>query len=267
MEWTDLHTKTIESTFERVLGKVAIASMAFVRYLTPNIVEILAKTHSFAPKGWQVWRVADSDCTESRTITADRAVELREDKKDAVLLLVDTIKAGAGMDGIYSAAREVDEGSFYKEALSQARRQVTIRLSREHRYYAECAVKKARGYGRRFSVAPWAEFDFLIRVAAYKTHPGELLHLIGLWPVKEPENKQDTENLDVSRMFVERLLGSTAASSLTPTRRIEDLRLFKPSKEQIKSLEHFLRSASTKPALVALTELADKPNLWINPLC
>ena len=41
-----------------------------------------------------------------RTITADRAVEMREDKGDATLLLVDTDRAGAGMDGIYSASRK-----------------------------------------------------------------------------------------------------------------------------------------------------------------
>lgn len=266
MEWTDLHTKTIERTFETVLGKAEVGSMAFVRYLTSDIVEILAKTQSFAPKGWQVLRVADSDCTDSRTITADRAVEIREDKKDAALLLVDTMKAGAGMDGIYSAAREVDEASFFREALSVARRQVTVRLSREHRQYAERAVKKARGYGRRFDIAPWAEFDFLIRVAAYKKHPGELLHLLGLWPVKESEKSQGSDGLDVSRMFVDRLLGGTVVSSLTPTGRIETLRLFEPSKEQIKNLENFLRSASTRPALFALTELADKPELWVNSL-
>ena len=66
--------------------------------------------------GWQVWRVADSDNRGPRTITADRAVEMRETKGDAVLLLVDTARAGAGMDGIYSAAREVDEASLFAEA-------------------------------------------------------------------------------------------------------------------------------------------------------
>ena len=239
MDWTDLHAATIERAFEKILGNAEAASLAFVRYLTPDIVEFLANTHSFAPKGWHVWRVAESDCPEKRTITADRAVEMREDKGDAALFLVDTTRAGAGMDGIYSAAREVNEASFFKEALSLARREVTKSLSRKYRQYAERAVKIARGYAHRYSVAPWTEFDFFIRIAASQAHPGELLHLIGLWPVKETSISQDTDDLEISRIFVDRLLG-TAVSSQTPTRRIETLRLSELSDEQLKSLEHFL---------------------------
>ena len=103
--------------------------MAFVRCLTPDVVEALATDAAFAPRDWQVWRVADSDNESARTITADRAVEMRETKADAALLLVDTARAGAGMDGIYSAAREVDEASLFKEALRLAGREVTRQLS------------------------------------------------------------------------------------------------------------------------------------------
>ena len=60
------------------------------------------------------------DNAEARTITADRAVELRESKEEAVLLLVDTVLAGAGMDGIYSAAQEVGEISLFNQALRLA---------------------------------------------------------------------------------------------------------------------------------------------------
>ena len=44
---------------------------------------------------------------------------MREAKDQAVLLLVDTATAGAGMDGIYSAAREIDEEALfaYKDRL------------------------------------------------------------------------------------------------------------------------------------------------------
>jgi hypothetical protein len=239
--------------------------MAFVRCLTPDVVHTLAKDASFIPQNWQVLRVADSANEDERTITADRAVEIRETKRDATLLLVDTARAGAGMDGIYSAAREVDETGLFTEALRLAGSEVTRQLSSKHRQYAEHAVKKARGYGHRFSISRWTEFDFLCRIATDKRHPGAYLHLLGLWPVQESKGLQEADELAVSRMFVDRLLG-TAVSGLTPVGRIEALRLLSPSEQQIGDLERFLRSAATKPLLPALAELADKKHLWVNAL-
>jgi DNA polymerase III delta prime subunit len=265
MKWTDLHARLLGLAFEKVLGKADPGSIAFVRCLTPDVVEALATDASFAPRGWQVSRVADADNQNARTITADRAVEMREMKGDAALLLVDTARAGAGMDGIYSAAREVDEVSLFAEALQLAGREVTRQLSSQHRQYAERAIKTARGRGRRFSISQWTEFDFLCRIAASKTHPGACLHLLGLWPVQEPDEFQQEDGLDVSRMFVDRLLG-TAVSGLTPGSRIAALRLLNPTDQQLTDLDIFLRSAATKPLLSAVAELADKRHLWVNAL-
>ncbi len=268
MIWTELHelhAMLLGNAFEKVLGRAEAGSMAFVRCLAPDIVEALAVNPVFAPSAWQVWRVADADDNSARTITADRAVEMRETKGAATLLLVDTSRAGAGMDGIYNAAHEVDEASLFTEALRLAGREVTRLLSRETQEYAERAVKKARGYGRRFSVSLWTEFDFLVRLVAGKRRPGEYLHLLGLWPVQESDEFDEADGLGVSRMFVDRLLG-TSVSGLTPARRIEALRLLNPSEQQIADLERFLRWAATKPLLPALAELADKKHLWVNAL-
>lgn len=265
MEWTDLHATLLGRAIERLLGEVAPGTMAYVRCLTPDVVRQLAKTPSFAPRGWTVRRVAAVSDDSIRTITADCAVEIREAKDQATLLLVDTLEAGAGMDGIYSAARHVDETTLFKETLRLAKHEVTRVLSSQDRSYAEQAIKKARGHGRRYSVSPWAEFDFLARIAASGTHPGRLLYLIGLWPIEVLEGHPNTDDLNISRMFVERLLG-TAASGLTPARRIEALRLLKPSDYQVRELEHFLRLAATKPLMPALSDLADKSCLWVNAL-
>lgn len=261
MEWTELHSTILGSAFEKVLGRAEVGSMSFVRCLTPDVVEALAGDAAFAVSGWQVRRVADAGDETQRTITADRAVEMRESKGDAALLLVDTARAGAGMDGIYGATREVDEANLFTEALRMAGREVTSRLSRGTRDYADHALKKARGHGRRFSISLWTEFDFLVRVAANKRHPGELLYLLGLWPVQESDESDVSDGLEVSRMFVDRLLGA-AVSGLTPARRIESLKLLNPSEQQIGDLERFLRSAGMKPLLPALAELADKKHLW-----
>ena len=265
MIWTALHGRLCGRAFERVLGKVERGAMAFVRCLSPEVAEQLARDTTFAPVGWEVFRVADGNNSEARTITADRAVELREAKGDPVLLLVDTDKAGAGMDGVYSAAQEVQESALFSHARRLAGRELTDVLTQEARERAELALKRARQFGGRLSISYWAEFDFLVRVAATRRDPGELLYLLGLWPAKEDPAADWVYTLDLSWLFVDRLLG-TAGAGFTPAQRIESLKLLAPSEDQRADLERFVRSAATKPILVALQELADKEHLWINVL-
>ena len=142
MEWTNLHSQILGQSFAKVLGRAEPGSLAFARCLTSDIVAALANDMTFAPLDWLVLRVADTDNENTRTITADRAVELREAKAAALLLLVDTARAGAGMDGIYSAAREVDEASLFGEALRLARREITRQLSSKHRDYADRRLRR-----------------------------------------------------------------------------------------------------------------------------
>lgn len=267
MKLTDTHSRTLAKAFEKILGSPEAGTMAFVRCLTPDIGRKLAQDSSFAVGGWEIRRVADSDNEETRTVTADRAVEIREMKADATLLLVDTELAGAGMDGIYSAAREVDEKNLFGEALKVAGREVTRQLSSSQRKYAENAIRKAQARGRYFSLSPWVKFDFLCHVASNLQHPGTLLHLIGLWPVATEAGaaRPADEELNESRMLVGRLL-ETPVAGLTPAGRIETIRLLHPSDEQKRDLEHFLRSASTKPLLSAMEELSGQQHLWINNL-
>ena len=263
MEWTKLHGQILGQAFEKVLGRAELGTMAFIRCLTPNVVEKLAADDNFCVQSWQAQRVADSDDADLRTITADRAVEIRESKGDATLLLVDTHLAGAGMDGIYSASREVDEASLFEEARRLAGAEVTRRLSSAHRQYAERAIRKAQGFGSQYSVSPWTAFDFLCRIAAHKRHPGAYLHLLGLWLVAESA-ELDEEVLNESRRFVDHLLG-TAASGLTIPARIESLRLA-ATDEQRGALAVFLHTAETQPLLSALAALADKKQLWVGEL-
>ena len=263
MEWTKLHGQVLGRAFDKVLGRAEPGAMAFIRCLTPDVVAMLAADDNFCVQNWQVQRVADSDDADLRTITADRAVEMREAKGSATLLLVDTHLAGAGMDGIYSASREVDEASLFKEARGLAGAEVTHRLSSAHRHYAERAISKAEGFGSQYSVSPWTAFDFICRVAAHKRHPGAYLYLLGLWLVSDSAGL-DEGALDDSRRFVDHLLG-TAASGLTIPARIESLRLA-ATDEQRGDLAVFLHTAETQPLLSALAELADKQQLWVGAL-
>jgi DNA polymerase III delta prime subunit len=265
MELTDLHATLLAKVFEKVLGQPLKGTMAFVRCLAPEVVELLAARQTFRPSGWEVWRVADADDAATRTLTADCAVEKRESKESPLLLLVDTSLAGAGMDGIYSAACEVEEGRLFKEAISKASREVTRTHSREVRLFAEGAIKKARGHGHRFSISPWTEFDFLARIAAEKRHPGELLHLLGLWPIAGTPELRNGDSLALSRIFVDRLLGA-AVGSWTPGQRIESLKLLDPAERQLQELERIVRSAAMKPLSDAMVEIGNKSDIWIGPL-
>jgi DNA phosphorothioation-dependent restriction protein DptH len=265
MIWTDLHAPLFGRAVEKVLAKPDSGAMAFVRCLTPEVVESLAQDSKFTPHEWTVWRIADVEDRTSRTITADTAVELRESKSDPALLLVDTTRCGAGMDGIYSAAQEVNENRLFEQARRLAASEVTNKLSRKDRLYAERAIKTARGFGQRLSLSPWTEFDFLVRVAAEGRDPGELLYLLGLWPATQGDTADAETTLNVSRRFVDRLL-ATGVAGLTPPQRIETLNLLNPTQEQITELERFIRSAASRPLRIALAGLADKPHLWVNVL-
>ena len=236
--------------------------MAFVRCLTPDVVAQLAKDEQFAPSEWEVLRVANTDDADVRTISADAAVERRETKGPAVLLLVDTDRAGAGMDGIYSAAREVHETTLFEEALRLAGAAVTSRSSGSRRRYAEQAIRKAAGFGGQYSVPPWTRFDFLCRIAARDRDPGAYVHLLGLWPIAGTSEGDEGELLDMSRRFVDHFLGP-AAASLTSSARIESLRLAELTGEQRRDLDRFLHAAEAQPLLPALERLASKEHLWV----
>ena len=265
MALTHLHACILAQAFENVLGQPESGSIAYVRCLSPDLTHDLAGNSSFNVKQWKVFCVAGEDNPVGHVITADRAVEMRETKGEATLLLVDTEESGAGMDGIYSAAREVIETELFEEALKLAYDEMTHQLSREARIYSNRAVNKARGRGR-FSVSKWTEFDFLCRAVAQKRYPGAYLYLLGLWPVLSTEDTDVSDELDASRFFMDRLLG-TDVSGVSPRRRIEGLRLLQPSEEQSRDLEQFLRMADSQPILSALSELAGKEHLWVNSLC
>ncbi len=266
MTWTDLHGVLLGRAFAQVLGDPADGAIAFARCLTPDVVAGLAADESFAPESWQVLRVAGADGATARTVRADQAVELREGKGDALLLLVDTEHSGAGIDGIFSAAREVDEASLFREAWRLARQAITRRRSDAMRLYADASLKEAtRGHRGGVVVSPWTEFDFLCQVAAGERSAGAYLYLLGLWPIRDDEESEHADALSAARRFTELLLGP-AAASLPASARIEALRLDEESRRQQARLERFLHDMDAKPMRSALQELAEHEELWVGAL-
>lgn len=266
MDLTLHHGAILATALKTVLGRPEPGGMAFVRCLTPGVVEALADAEdSFCIPGWTVRRVADVEDAGPRTITAGRAVEMRESKSEAVLLLVDTERAGAGMDGIFSATREVSEKDLFKEANRRAAREITKVRNAEYRQYAEAAVKQARRQYGRYAVSLWSIFDFFCHVATNRRPAGAYVHLLGFWPIKETTGVDAQSGLDESRRFVDQLLAKDVASR-SPAERIDGLRLLNPTTDQLNDLERFLRAAATLPIRSALLQLIDREHLWINAL-
>ena len=253
-------TPLLASAFKKLLGGATTGSMAFVRCLPAEVVTALAADPSFDLAPWKVAAVTDQADSATRRITADVAVEWREDKADPVLLLVDTETAGAGMDGIYSAARELAEQQLFDTCIRLAHDS----LPHGCKGFAEAARRKARRTARNQSLSPWQEFAYLCRASAGQHLLGEALPELGLWPV-DTEEKVDDADLDRAARLVERLL-PRQGNRLSPDARVAALQLPKPQADDARELVKFLGEAERLTRLDALRLLESKGKLWINRL-
>ena len=140
-----------------LLGQATVGSMAFIRCLPAEAARELVKDPRFSIPDWRVAVVTGAHEEGAHSITADVAVEWREDKAQAVLLLVDSETAGAGMDGIYSAAREIGEADLFAAARDRAR----TAIPHGGKGFVQRALSKARRLARSQGISPWREFKYL----------------------------------------------------------------------------------------------------------
>ncbi len=250
----------LREAFQRFLGTAAQGSVAYVRCLHADIALALAADPQFALAAWKIAVVTDQADAASRRITADQAVEWREDKAAPLLLLVNTDTAGAGMDGIYSAAREVTEDELFGACLKLAHE----RLPHGCKRFAEVARRKARHTSRNQSLSPWREFSYLCRAMAGQHALGEALPEIGLWPVAT-DDVLEIDDLDRSARLVERLL-PRIGNRQSPEARVVALRLPESQTDEARRLAHFLNDAESLSRLDALQRLEGEEDLWINRL-
>jgi DNA phosphorothioation-dependent restriction protein DptH len=253
-------TPFLMSAFKRILGRATPGSMAFVRCLPPEAVSALAAESLFDLAPWKVAAVTDHIDMPNRQITADVAVEWREDKSDPVLLLVDMDKAGAGMDGIYSAAREISESVLFDTSIRIAH----DRLPHGCKRFAESARKKARRAARNQSMSPWQEFAYLCRATTGQHVLGSALPELGLWPVDTTEQIEESD-LDRALRLVERLL-PRQGNRLSPEARVSALQLPPSQTSEARELVRFLSEAESQSTLEALRWLEEKEGLWVNRL-
>jgi len=243
-----------------LLGPALPGSMAFIRCLPGEVARELAADERFAVRGWQIAVVSQAADAANRSITADQAVEWREDKAGAVLLLVDTVHAGAGMDGIYSSAREIAEAELFAKAETRAR----DKLPRGGKSFADKALSKARRLARNKALSPWREFAYLCRAAQGLEALGAALPEIGLWPVAV-DDRPDDGDLAKSALLVERLL-ARQGNRQSAEARVIGLQLPVADAAVERDLAEFLRAAESVSRLDALARLAGRESLWLNRL-
>ncbi len=255
-----MNTQILCRAMERLLGRGGEGDLAFTRAFSRDDIQQILAAGIRAISKWQV--VAVGSMNGDGWITADRAVEVRESKGAATFLLIDTLSAGAGMDGIYSAAREIDEKTLFKEAISILQKNT----ERSWREFAEEAIKRARRLGGlRNSTSLRQEFEFFGTISQNPTEGGRLVHLLGLWPVVGDTAAEFGNFLGQSALMVEKLL-MPPATSQAPATRIGGLVLSQSSPQQISSLEDILRISGSQSRPVVLESVADSPQLWLGNL-
>ena len=244
----------------RLLGNATPGSMAFIRCLPSEVVSNLAADDRFLVPHWQIAAVTGSSDQARRSITADVAVEWREDKADAALLLVDTESAGAGMDGIYSAAREIAEDELFEAAQHAAREKLLF----GSKGFAQKALAKARRLSRNESLSPWREFSYLCRASYSMEALGSALPEIGLWPIAI-DDKPDDDDLDKSARLADRLL-PRQGTRLAAEARVAGLKLSVADEKTGQALAGFLRESESQSRLTTLTRLEGREEFWLNNL-
>jgi len=229
---TEGHAALLAQSLCSLLGVPETGTVAYLRCLSSEIVDELAAEPAFDVHGLAVYTVVDREDATARLITADRAVELREDKGQPLVLLIDPRRAGAGLDGIYNAGREVAEQELFGKANELARKQ----LGHGRIGFARDAVRVARRLGRRALITPWQEFDFLIAASASAEVMGGAVTRLGLWPIAI-EGRPKKGDIDLSAAMVNRLLFNPDATA-SPAARIAALMLDEPTSEQRSGLLH-----------------------------
>ena len=259
MIMNNIHTELFKTAFKKLLGTSYEGAVVYVKCLNSEVIRFLCASSDFNIQGWTIYGVTEYIDLKSRVITADYAVEIREDKKDAVLLLVDVSAAGAGMDGIYSAGRELREKELFDVAHSEAHNKIP------HGYLRFCkkAVARSRRIGGRNTISPWREFEFYSNCADIN-YISSSLSLLGLWPIQF-QGKPDLIEIDKSIRLVEHLL-LRRRSNTTAESSIEGLMLIEPTEQQLKDLSQFVRESSNRPFINAINKLTAMPHLWLNNL-
>ncbi len=270
IEHWDKQADVLAQAFLRLLGKARPGKMAFVRDAPPDVIRRLACDLHFQQilkeQHWQVYGVAEREDKYDNIITSDQAVALREQKGPALLLLVDRQKAGPGMDGVYSACKEIKEEELFKRACDEVVQTVEPPAYRKWLRH----LLKETGQ-RQQHRSPWFRFDFLVRSAADPSSWGQFLWLLGLWPVvgfpitgKADEQKARLYLEQSTRLVAEVLDTRDPLSSVAE--RLAQAQVRTKTEADALALQQFLESRRHEPTEALLRALSEHPHFWLGEI-
>lgn len=251
-------TEHLWKALKVLLGAPQQGTVAYTRCLSGEEIDALIKQAEGQLNGWKI--VGVGTCSDAGWITGDKAVEIREDKGGACCLLILPSEAGAGMDGIYNASREISERDLFIQAVQDARRG----LDRDTAAFGSEAIKRAQRVGsKRRKITGRQQLAFYDQLAC-RDEPGAALPILGLWPVTGSANEA-APKLAHSSVMVDRLFqpGNTAE---TPGMRVASLSLGTERGDETKRLEEALRRCAGKSLEEAVQEVSADPALWLGNL-
>ncbi|CAK0764334.1 DNA phosphorothioation-dependent restriction protein DptH [Gammaproteobacteria bacterium] len=245
----------LAQALSNLLGNPSAGNMVYVQFLPTEIIEDLIRDSRFEIDGWKIALVSAREDILRRLITADRAVDWRESKGPASLLLIDSTADIPGIDGIKSAAREISETDLFTEAKKLARDQ----LPKGTKLFVDKILVQSRKVHR--NVTPLCEFRYLCSAAGVeKKEIGAALHEIGLWRVDLLEDvRLEQDWLELSGQLVQRFFQS---KKLSLEEQIESLYLPLEEENLGRCLAQWLHSVRHLSSFQALPNLEQK--FWIH---
>ncbi|MCX8034317.1 MAG: hypothetical protein N3A00_03245 [Thermodesulfovibrio sp.] len=231
-------------------------SVVYLRFLESEVIGEICKNENFQIEGWKVYGVTDINEPNERLITSDKAVEIREDKADSVLFMIDSHKVRTGLDSIYSAGREIKEEELYKLAIEKAKEEIP----KGFKIFCKKAVSKAK---RISEISIWREFEFYSQCID-KDSISQAMTDLYLWPVYF-DDKPNDEDLDKSLILIERLIKDRSINT-TVEEKIEKLFIDEELELQKRMLQEYLKSIINKSLSEAVRELKNIPEIWLNKL-
>jgi DNA phosphorothioation-dependent restriction protein DptH len=255
------YLSVLRTALLKLSGEIATdGDVVFIKDLDADLPQALANHYQLdGSSQWEVYAVSDQ--SEANTITVDRAVELREVKGKALILLIDPIRAGAGRDGIFSAGREIRAQALFETAIELA--EIPLVNDRGYLSKAERAAATlfSSGVRRRNTALPAKQrFNFRIRAASHKGHA---LAALGLWPLDKPGNVGN-DDIEISAGMVRRLFDPNELG--TPEELVGRLLLDEESDNQVTELCTFLRQWKPRGIGVAMSALPELPHLLLGSL-
>ena len=261
---SNLLTTILGEALVGLLPRRASGALAFTREMPPMLAGRLASdTAGFNIPGWDILAVSTASDLAHRMATADQAVEARERVANrGLLLMVDPLGAGAGLDGVYSAGYELTQGRIITAASARIRQ----RAASEHRAFMEAALAAARQRApRRQPSLDWRRLEFECAVATSPEAAGAHLADIGLWPVSHGVTLPTDRDIQNAEDLAFRMFAIQNARQ-TPEARVVALRLPEEQAELGRALAAFLRRHAGAPTADALVALKDDPRLWLGSL-